>query len=226
MSLGASRSPSGVTDTFATPYTWTVVENPGLSDYSVTAILLVGTGGAGTSGTVTVTGASGGGSGKYTDVSMAAIPLTGASLLSGLSIVSSSGYVDDTGTSTTSPSGPSISSTVAGCAAIWVLGDYASTSTITAPGPPWSTIVAQGAQPGLSIVGQLSPAVGTALDPTWTLAFADVAASMGVLILPPPVPVLPPPIRVYSQAVQRASAWMKRESGLWSPESGLIPRAA
>jgi hypothetical protein len=169
---------SACSDTFSTPYSWTFLINYTNSNYQT--FVLIGTGGAGTSGTVTVSGANGGGSsGKNTFASMLAVPMTGASLASGTAIISASNYVDDSTGFVTSIAGPSISPTVSGCAALWVAGEYSGSITITPPGSPWTAVGSQSNGPEISAVGQINPATGTALNPTWGFSSNVLAMSRG-----------------------------------------------
>ena len=81
--------PTGVSDTFQTPYTWTLVQS---ATNLIAGALYIGTGGKGSSGTVTVTCAS-------SIVGGVVIPLLGASTAAALAAVDVSG--NNSGSSTT-----------------------------------------------------------------------------------------------------------------------------
>jgi hypothetical protein len=79
---GATSAVSGIADTFATPYTWTKVESQ--ATYQDVE-LWIGTGGVGTSGTITVTAAS-------AAIGGMAQPFTGASTAAGLLAIDVHGH--------------------------------------------------------------------------------------------------------------------------------------
>lgn len=84
---------TGIADTFSTPYTWTRVETN--SNTGNTVELWIGTGGVGTSGTITVT--------KSGDHGGIAVPCDGASTAAGLLAIDSSDTNDATSTTIAPP---------------------------------------------------------------------------------------------------------------------------
>ena len=127
---GKSSTISGISDNFSTPYSWTQVISA-TGGQSETLCIWIGTGGAGTSGTITVSCTSG-------TPSACAVSCTGASTASGLSAVDTSNYTTSSGS--TSAFLPSITPSASGegaFAAISINGDAG--QTITAGlGSPWS----------------------------------------------------------------------------------------
>jgi hypothetical protein len=91
--LDASTTIPTIHDTFATPYLWTLVGNSGTGNNNTYAMQFIGTGGVGTSGTITATVPS-----SYPGGT--AVPCINASLASGLSAIdhhvagSSAGSID------------------------------------------------------------------------------------------------------------------------------------
>ena len=215
-------------DTFSTPYTWTVILNlTSAADANAQLGILVGTGGSGTSGTITIGGATGGGSsGKLTFLGGFALPLTGASLGSGAAIVNNYGYVDSSAVSVSSLAGPSITPTVAGSLALWFTAPLSGTITVTMPSSPWTTIETNTNTNEPSVSAIINPSTSAALNPTFSYSNSTEAFNGGILILPPSATSAPTLPITSNVPVQRAANWFKRASGLWSPESGLIPRAA
>jgi len=158
----ATAGITSITDDFSTPYSWTRVDQGVNSGAGTTCDLWIGTGGVGTSGTITVNTAS-------NTCGGAAVACTGASTAAGLSAVAN--HANGNGTSTT-PTSPSVAGAAAGDGAIAVMGTSA--ESLTKPGAPWtSTFVATGG--GVNIGGT---AVYPALPDTsgvtagWTQASA------------------------------------------------------
>jgi hypothetical protein len=151
--VGTAAPSIGISDNFATPYTWTVID----SNSDVTGLYLrtyIGTGGVGTSGTITLTCASG------TYPGGVAVPCIGASLAAGLSAIDVHGINAVLGYSQT----PSAAEEGAVC------GTVESGGTLTAfPSSPWvNTQVDYSAAAHASVATYASPASGSVLTASWT----------------------------------------------------------
>jgi hypothetical protein len=148
---GIANTPTGISDTFPTPYTWTVVDTVSATGSCIRTY--IGTDGIGTSGTINLTGLPSG-----TNMGAIAYPCVGASLASGLSAVDVHGTNANALTLSLTPG-------AAGEGAVY----YAIGSSCVGPGSPWvdtsvsfsGTVEAVGAT-------YASPTSGTALAATWT----------------------------------------------------------
>ena len=174
-----AAGPTGISDNFSTPYTWTQVDSDSGATSNVTTY--IGTGGAGTSGTVTLTNVSG-----Y--VASVATPCIGATTASGLSAIDVHGIT--TGTTGTIPS-VSLTPSVSGEGAIYaVLPPY---QLVGFPGSPWVNT-----EPTLTGNVQAcsssyaSPSSGTALTTSWAAASSGTYVTAGLIVrIAPTVPGAP-----------------------------------
>jgi hypothetical protein len=153
------QMPTGISDTFTTPYTWTAVDSPVNTTYTIGARSYIGTGGAGTSGTITLTSAD-------LNTAGCAIPLLNASTAAALAAVDVHG--SNNGISTT----PSLSLTPSAaneCALLAAFTDGAYFMTI--PGSGWAHIpfLISGSYCA-DVAIAVAPASGVALANTWTNA--------------------------------------------------------
>lgn len=145
-----TSTPSGISDTFSTPYTWTVVDTPTASSTGLLRTY-IGTGGVGTSGTITVAvGASYSGG--------VAVPCIDASTAAGLAAIDVHG-----GSATLTQS---LTPGAAGEGAIYVAFSAAQPSGD--PGSPWvnTQIGLGGAEYGDAATYE-SPPGASALAVTW-----------------------------------------------------------
>jgi hypothetical protein len=189
---------STISDNFSTPYTWTKVTGASEVGSYYGSEIWVGTGGAGTSGTISVSC----GSAYWTGV---VVPCIGASTASGLSIVDQSGH---TGYSAQTVA-PSLTPTNSGEGAVYsVLGGVGS---LGVPGGSWTNT--QWGPSGGTNYGWVSkypsPTQGSALQPTWSGFAASYAVSSAVLILAAGAgyTVTFNAKGSTGQSVQRASTW-------------------
>ncbi len=161
-----NMSSISISDTFSTPYTWTVVQTEGNSNYAGLAIV-IGTGGAGTSGTITATVTSGSG---Y--IGGWAVSCNGASTASGLSAVDAyGGALAGTGTTLSSVS---ITPTLSGEGVVYAVGG--NQNITSGPASPWvnTTVNCGGSFPSSVMASTYqSPPSGSALTCTWTAAAAN-----------------------------------------------------
>lgn len=155
--ISSGSYPSGISDTFATPYTWTMVQELQW-DAHHSCILYIGTGGAGTSGTITATFPSGSYPGGI------AVPCLTASSAAGAAAVDASNY--SSGTTTTSPS-PSLTPTAASEGAAYFI--QAGQPISASPGSPWqdTALTYTGSQYGGAALYS-NPPSGAALSTSWT----------------------------------------------------------
>jgi hypothetical protein len=182
----ATGTPS-ISDNFSTAYTWTLIQGPNTNfdAQGQQTYIYIGTGGAGTSGTVTV-GVSGATSGS-TWIATASV-CSGASTASGLSAVDTSGF--NAGGTSTAVTGPSLTPANANEGALYVLTSgaaaYGGATLSASPSSPWtSTTFAT----GNSVATQPSPTQGTALVPAWTFtANPNGWLVTGILVLPTATP--------------------------------------
>lgn len=156
----ASSGTPAISDTFSTPYTWTRIQLEGaLSAY-------VGTGGAGTSGTITVTGSS--------TVTGIAAPCIGASTASGLSAIDHSGGTAGLSATATSPS---LTPSVTGEGAFYACA-FPSTTTVTVPpGSPWTNTSVTGMEASTYVsppASSLTASWGLSTSSTWDTVAAIV----------------------------------------------------
>ena len=170
---GYATALSSIADTFAGHYTYTRVDgnNTGTQDVEI----YIGTGGTGTSGTVTIT-ASSGNIGGYV------IPMVGAA--TGVGLLAIDVHANATGTY---PAQPSISVTPSAPwegALIAVLDAFPSTVQGFSPTPAWSRALSYSGSSVENTAGYLYPASGAALTATentssgaWNAAAAIVKGS-------------------------------------------------
>lgn len=158
----APNLPSSVADTFSTPYTWTVIDaNVGAGG---ALQMYIGTGGAGTSGTINLTGITTG-----TFPGAIAVACIGASTASGLSAVDVHGI----NTGLTSPSRAPTASGEGAVACVVSPGASISGS----PSSPWvATVSGHG-----GLVTQASPTSGVGLTATWTSGSSSPASAVAVV---------------------------------------------
>lgn len=180
--LNAPNAPTGISDSFSTPYTWTVVDSE-----STTATYLrtyIGTGGAGTSGTITLTCAA------STYPGAVAIPCIGASTASGLLAIDVHGGQNVSLTESLTPG-------AAGEGAVYA-ADAGSGGISTSPGSPWvdTQVHYLGAACG-SVATYASPTSGSPLSATWTTSGSAYLLTAGLIVKA----ALPPLISSTSSAV-------------------------
>jgi hypothetical protein len=151
-----STSPAPtVSDTFSTPYTWTLVTSTNNATPNSSAFLYIGTGGAGTSGTVTASGFQGG-----SFPGGVAEPAIGASTAAGMAAIDKYGNNQTT-------SIPALVPTYAGEGAF---AGTVSKSTITGyPGSPWvaATEIIYSTTWYGGTAAQPSPSQGSGLSGIW-----------------------------------------------------------
>ena len=166
-----------ITDTFSTPYTWTKLDGD-TSTGGYGCETWIGTGGASTSGTITLTtGLSNDSPGSV------AIPCIGASTASGLAAIDAHG-IQSNSASTTIPS-VSLTPTVASEGAFYVGGQAAwgSPAISASPTSPWtSTAVAYTGITFMSAATYPSPPSGSALTTSWTTSTSQPSFSAGVIV--------------------------------------------
>lgn len=170
-----------VADTFSTPYTWTVIDSN--AAYGALAVrLLIGWGGVGTSGTVTVTAPSG-------SIGGVAIPMTGASTSAGI------GAIDNYGNAY-APSGyyagmvPPLTPAAAGEGALYaVLGTYPYSAGGPLVGVTAHTAISQYGTTVLTLSRVANPPAGVALGGLWYLNGLPYLVSVGCLVKGSGVPV-------------------------------------
>lgn len=184
---GANSEGVNVSDNFSTPYTWTLLGGSGFSDGSDCTYWL-GTGGAGTSGTITLENTTGSG------VIGVAIPVNGASTkLSGTAILDNSATWTNSGETTMSAT--SLTPRVSGEGALYMVGTQWTDATYvsTEPGSPWSVTNVSNSGIVLSIASYASPPSGSPLSATWTNngGGAEMFAGVSVLFLPVSAPSAP-----------------------------------
>ena len=169
--LYPASSPSGISDDFPTPYTWTAVGPPETSSGGSIQNYL-GTGGAGTSGTVTVAGISTSYAGGV------AVPCIGASTAAGLAAIDVHGG-SSTPTLSLIPGAAGEGAFYAAFTAYALAGD---------PSSPWvnTHIALSGTEYG-DVATYASPASGSALAVTWTSGSNYVTAGLIVKAAPPPL---------------------------------------
>lgn len=204
---------SGITDTFATPYTWVQAVAFGWNGADTYTEMWIGTGGAGTSGNIVVTAPSGLNAG-------AAVSCIGASTASGLAALGPTGHFfeqsADFNHEILSPDTPAIVPAVAGCGAVfaarsnqpidgdrppspWVNTDitytgdgnaYAAMATLSNPS---SGVALTTAQWGVSVPTEIGdnsigllvlPAAAPVKNGTGTLVASFVATATGKLVIP------------------------------------------
>jgi hypothetical protein len=148
---------SGITDNFATPHTYVAVESVATGDSEVE--LWIGTGGTGTSGTVTVTSLTTSLWGGM------AFPLYGASAGVGLAAVDTHNHASALLTATLS-----LTPTAANEIAIYGAAPDSWSIASTPPAPPWAiaTQLVNGGEVWAAGTSYLSPANGVALPGTFT----------------------------------------------------------
>src|SRR5450759_1999942 len=161
--------PSGISDTFSTHYTWTQVDS--LAGSAIAMRTWIGTGGAGTSGTITITSTS-------TTAGAFAAPCIGASVAAGLAAVDVHDITSG-GVVTTIPS-VSLTPTASGEGAVYsALDSFYGFSTF--PASPWTHLsTSTGANADLAV--DASPTSGTALTTSWTLAGGDNYVTAGMIV--------------------------------------------
>jgi hypothetical protein len=175
---------SNISDTFDTPYTWVKVGSD--AEYSSHArALYIGTGGAGTSGTISITNL---GSAAY--VGLIAVSCFQASIAAGLGAIDQMGYGGVA--SGTTVIGPSITPGVAGEGAAYFVG----TGDVIAsePSSPWANYdMTYAGSAYASAALQADCASGSPITFNWTQNSSVPAFAIGVLMLnasPPSAPVL------------------------------------
>lgn len=175
-----SGYPLTISDTFSTHYTWTKIAST-----SALAELFIGTGGAGTSGVITATVATG----APTGVGGVAVPCSGASTASGSAAVDRSAYLSRmrSGTLTMTPS-------IAGDGAVFAAWVESTAASFTAsPASPWSDSswsipIGAAHWPG-SVALYPNPPVSS-LSASWTLS-SGIVNMLGVLVREATVPSQP-----------------------------------
>jgi hypothetical protein len=157
--LSSMAMPTGISDTFTTPYTWTAVDSPVNATDGIGACSYIGTGGAGTSGTITLTSAS-------VACGGCAIPLLNASTAAALAAVNVHG--SNNGISTT----PSLSLTPSAANECALFAAFTNTANFTAvPGSGWAHIPLYYSNAYIADVAlAVAPASSVALTGTWTNA--------------------------------------------------------
>ena len=170
---------SSISDTFATPYTWTIVQS--FSDVSGNgdAEIWVGTGGSGTFGKVTINAPNSSGDDRFVSI----VPCTG---MATVSPVDKYGKVTPANSSSNIIS-PSLTPSVGGDIAIYFAADENGIGT--GPSAPWlvKSIRATGslisAEASLALYTNVP--TGSGLSTSWTSKTStNSALSMGVLIEP------------------------------------------
>jgi hypothetical protein len=169
---GALGGTITVTDTFATPYTWTQV----IEDTVQNEFLLIGTGGSGSSGTVTISNPADSTFGL--DTNMKVFGCAGASLASGLSAIDNSAVSSG---SLTSIVLPVITPSVNGCAYIAVWQSQFGTRSGWTGSPTLTAGDANGAQFNGIQGGNPASGVATSLG---TTQFAGIFGAAALTVLP------------------------------------------
>ena len=155
---------SSISDNFSTPYTWTRVDTtPGMD-------LWIGTGGVGTSGTVTVQ------YGSTYFIGGFAVPCLGASLASGLAAI------DVHANATDSTAYPTLSLTASAVADGMVVGCRCDIINAQAPSPPWVESFATYYGYVLYHLATYNPAPLSALSATWTQTNANTWGTVGAMV--------------------------------------------
>ena len=173
---GALGGTITVTDTFATPYTWTqVIEDTVQNDF-----LFIGTGGAGTSGTVTISNPADSTFGL--DTNMKVFGCAGASTASGLLAIDNSAVSSGSSTSIVLPV---ITPSVNGCAYIAVWQSQFGTRSGWTGSPTLNAGDANGAQFGgtQGAGSPNNPASGVATS-LGTTQFAGIFGAAALTVLP------------------------------------------
>ncbi len=179
-----------ISDNFSTPYTWTKVDATQSGGDLETWI---GTGGAGTSGTITVTIASG-----PLNTAGWAVSAIGASVLSGLNAVDVHGASNAAGATTMNS--VSLTPGASGEGAVYAVNNDANSSApgiSASPTSPWtSTSLTNTAATNTyaSVSTDPSPTSGVALTTTWTQAsavgFERAGLILKILVTAPLAPTL------------------------------------
>jgi hypothetical protein len=150
-----------VSDNFSSSYTWTLVDTAtGAGAYgTIRKDMYIGTGGYGTSGTITV---------SQTVVALEAISCTGASTLAGLNAVDV--HTNSYGSGTTITTGSLTPSAInEGALFSATCGNFANFWVMTAqPSSPWSSTYVVDGGANLGSISLYSGAPTSALSPTWT----------------------------------------------------------
>jgi hypothetical protein len=173
-----------IADTFSTPYTWTRID-AGTSGSGYGCETWIGTGGAGTSGTITITTGL-----TNSQPGSVAIPCIGASTAAGLGAVDV--HSMGTNSASTTIASVSLTPTAAGEGAFYVGGQAAfSSPAITAsPSSPWtSTAVTWSGATYMSVATEPSPTSGSALTTSWTMNSSQPSFVAGVIVKAASAPV-------------------------------------
>ena len=165
---------SGITDDFATPYTWTKVVQKNTVNSTNTEVW-IGTGGAGTSGTLTV--ARDGAAVTWGGIGTA---LAGASTAAGAGAIDSSGSSSSASDVTLTPAPLTPSAAGQGALYAWGGAFYNPTDY---PDAPWaSTDLQTGATKTAGQATYASPTASESLATTWTSAGAGAWNSVSVMV--------------------------------------------
>jgi hypothetical protein len=161
-------SPS-FSDNFATPYTYTPVVEAFNTNSPSSVALYIATGGAGTSGTITLT------INPYCYNFLYAVACSGASTLNGANAIDQSGILLSNGTTQNSPS---LTPTYANEGAVYTLVSLGETVS-SSPGSPWVV----SSQPGFASIATYSnPTNGSALSTSWVTTPTIQYATAGLII--------------------------------------------
>lgn len=191
--------------TFATEYTYTLIGQCGSSAASKAQMYaVIMTGGAGTSGTVTVAGLTSGSSILYAAMGVACI---GASTAAGLGCLESYSVVNTGSTAPPAALTPAVGTDGAvGCA----VQDVAGSSFVNTIGAPWGQSVSINSSGYPNITTYPSPTAGTSLattgDWTWAVGGGSITDNVVTILVKAAVTSLPAPV-FGRQAPQRASSW-------------------
>lgn len=165
---------SGISDDFATPYTWTRVQREAVAADAKAVEVWIGTGGAGTSGTITVTRAV---TATWGGIGVACV---GASTAAGLDAVDSHNVSYSNSSATVSPY--SLTPSASGQGALYCYGGTFYNPT-TVPASPWvNTPLKSGTTSTAAIATYASPASGTPLSTSWVRAAAAAYNSVSVIV--------------------------------------------
>lgn len=176
-SAGASNTYT-ISDNFSTPYTWTSVVTT-VAGGTISLFMFIGTGGAGTSGTVTATIAAGPGNADFPFTTGFAVPCIGASTAAGLSAIDVSGHVDNTAGGSLSLS---MTPTAVGEGAVYA---YSSAGgTLSTPAGPWVTSVElnSNSSANTEVSTYNSPASGSALTVAYTNTASGTGSALGCIV--------------------------------------------
>ena len=170
--IDGAETVTGIADTFATPYTW---EQVVLSDNGLSAAIWIGTGGSGTSGSVTVTLSDANSGFQFT-----CYCAVGASTAAGLAAIDASNIAN--GSTTTTLTIPSVVPTVPGDGAVVAFGTHG--STITWPTQAGWTFTSwdYAGSPTAGSAEVTGLTVGTAPNATVTMAAAGLWETAAALL--------------------------------------------